>query len=200
MVRNRHIDLKKLNSAIATVVNAFSELDVVKAWGDGTAVAADGTQVETYIDNLLAETSIRYGGVGGIAYHYISDTYVALFSRFIPCGVWEAVHLIEGLLANESDVQPSTVHADTQGQSAPVFALATLFGFDLMPRIRNFKDLIFFRPDEHLIYPHTDALFGERGRNVIDWKLIERHWQDLMQVARTHGGNAGKVAATRRHL
>ncbi len=94
-----------------------------------------------------------------------------------------AVHLIEGLLANKSDIQPSTVHADTQGQSAPVFALATLFGFDLMPRIRNFKDLIFFRPGEHLIYPHTDALFGERGRNVIDWKLIERHWQDLMQVA-----------------
>ena len=180
MVRNRHIDLKKLNSAIATVVN---ELDVVKAWGDGTAVAADGTQVETYIDNLLAETSIRYGGVGGIAYHYISDTYVALFSRFIPCGVWEAVHLIEGLLANTSDIQPSTVHADPQGQSAPVFALATLFGFDLMPRIRNFRDLIFFRPNEHLIYPHVDALFGERGRNVIDWKLIERHWQDLMQVA-----------------
>jgi len=183
MVRNRHIDLKKLNAAIATVVNAFAELDVVKAWGDGTAVAADGTQVETYIDNLLAETSIRYGGVGGIAYHYVSDTYVALFSRFIPYGVWEAVHLIEGLLANKSDIQPSTVHADTQGQSAPVFTLATLFGFGLMPRIRNFKDLIFFRPDEHLVYPHIDELFGERGRNVIDWKLIERHWQDLMQVA-----------------
>ena len=183
MVRNRHIDLKKLNAAIAAVVNAFAELDVVRAWGDGTAVAADGTQVETYIDNLLAETSIRYGGVGGIAYHYVSDTYVALFSRFIPCGVWEAVHLIEGLLANKSDIQPSTVHADTQGQSAPVFTLATLFGFDLMPRIRNFRDLIFFRASEHLAYAHIDELFGERGRNVIDWKLIERHWQDLMQVA-----------------
>ncbi|MFI9597730.1 Tn3 family transposase [Nonomuraea sp. NPDC052265] len=48
------------------------------------------------------------------------------------CGVWEAVHLIEGLLANDSDIQPSTVHADTQGQNFPVFALATLFGFDLM--------------------------------------------------------------------
>jgi TnpA family transposase len=183
MVRNRHIDLNKLNAAIATVVNAFAELDVVKAWGDGTAVAADGTQVETYIDNLLAETSIRYGGVGGIAYHYVSDTYVALFSRFIPVGVWEAVHLIEGLLANTSDIQPTAVHADTQGQSFPVFTLATLFGFDLMPRIRNFKDLIFFRASEHLIYPHIDELFGERGRNVIDWPLIERHWQDLMQVA-----------------
>ncbi len=63
MVRNRHIDLKKLNSAIATVVNAFAELDVVKAWGVGTTVAADGTQVETFIDNLLAETS---PGVAGL--------------------------------------------------------------------------------------------------------------------------------------
>ncbi|MEO3806874.1 Tn3 family transposase [Nonomuraea sp. B1E8] len=62
MVRNRHITLKKLNAPIADVVNAFAELDVVKAWGDGSTVAADSTQVDTYIDNLLAETSIRYGG------------------------------------------------------------------------------------------------------------------------------------------
>jgi TnpA family transposase len=114
--------------------------------------------------------NLRASGFGGIAYHYVSDTYVALFSRFIPCGVWEAVHLIEGLLANKSDIQPSTVHADTQGQSAPAFTLATLFGFDLMPRIRNFRDLIFFRAGEHLAYAHIDELFGERGRNVIDWQ------------------------------
>lgn len=41
--------------------------------------------------------------------------------------------MVEGLLANHSNVQPTTVHADTQSQSAPVFTLATLFGFDLMP-------------------------------------------------------------------
>ena len=87
MVRNRHIDLKKLNSAIATVVNAFSELDVVKAWGDGTAVAADGTQVKTYIDNLLAETSIRYGGVGHrIPLHFRHSRCVALDSFRAGCG------------------------------------------------------------------------------------------------------------------
>jgi TnpA family transposase len=69
-----------------------------------------------------------------------------------------------------------------------VFTLATLLGFDLMPRIRNFKDLVFFRASGHLLFPHIDELFGERtaasgGRKVIDWKLIERHWRDLMQVA-----------------
>jgi hypothetical protein len=33
--------------------------------------------------------NLRALGVGGIAYHYVSDTYVALFFRFIPCGVWK---------------------------------------------------------------------------------------------------------------
>jgi len=30
-------------------------------------------------------------------------TYVALFSHFIPCGVWEAVYILDGLLKNRSD-------------------------------------------------------------------------------------------------
>lgn len=64
------------------------ELDLIRVWGDGSVVAADGTQVDTFIDNLLAETSIRYGGTGGIGSYHISDTYIALFSRFIPVGLW----------------------------------------------------------------------------------------------------------------
>lgn len=114
-----------------------------RAWGDGTAVAADGTHMDTYLNNLVAETSIRYGRPGGIAYHHIADTYIALFTHFIPRGVWEAVYIIEGLLKNESEIQPTTIHADTQGQSYLVFSLAHLLGFELMPRIRNWKDLVF---------------------------------------------------------
>ncbi|MEV1001330.1 Tn3 family transposase [Nonomuraea sp. NPDC050202] len=57
----------------------------------------------------------------------------------MPCGAWEAIYIIDGLLASASEVQPKTVHADTQGQSFPVFILAHLFGFDLMPRIRNWR-------------------------------------------------------------
>src|SRR6266567_2275166 len=84
---------------------------------------------------------------GGIAYHHVADTYIALFSHFIPCGVWEAIYILEGLLKNTSEVQPTTVHGDnTQAQSTPVFGLAHLLGIKLMPRIRNWKDLRFFRP------------------------------------------------------
>ncbi|WP_433239442.1 Tn3 family transposase [Streptosporangium sp. CA-135522] len=48
----------------------------------------------------------------------------------------------------------------------------------LLPRIRNFKDLIFHRPDRDETYEHIDALFGE----PINWRLIEEHWVDLMRV------------------
>jgi hypothetical protein len=62
---NRHFSIAKLNQAIADVVNAHAQLDMARAWGDGTAVAADGTHMDTYLNNLVAETSVRYGtGVG----------------------------------------------------------------------------------------------------------------------------------------
>ncbi|MFD4975730.1 Tn3 family transposase [Streptomyces sp. NPDC058424] len=180
---NRHFSIVLLNEAIADLVNAHARLDISQAWGDGTAAAADGTHMDTYLDNLLAETSVRYGKPGGIAYHHISDTYIALFTHFIPCGVWEAVYIIEGLLKNTSEVQPTTVHADTQGQSQPVFALAHLLGFDLMPRIRNWKGMTFYRPSKQTEYVHIDALFGEPGKNTIDFDLIESQFRHLMRVA-----------------
>nr|WP_207386534.1 Tn3 family transposase [Protofrankia symbiont of Coriaria ruscifolia] len=51
---------------------------------------------------------------------------------------------------------------------------------ELLPRIRNWKDLIFYRPGPAARYAHIDALFAEQG---IDWKLIEAHWPDLMRTA-----------------
>jgi TnpA family transposase len=108
--------------------------------------------------------------------------------------VWEAVYIIEGLLRNASEVQPKVVHADTHGQSFPIYTLAHLMGFELMPRVRHWKDLIFYRPTASTRYTHIDALFGEPGRNVIDWELIETHFRDLMRVAISI--REGKVSST----
>ncbi|MFD5194009.1 Tn3 family transposase [Streptomyces sp. NPDC058357] len=154
----RHCSIVPLNEAIADLVNAHARLDISQAWGDGTAVAADGTHMDTYLDDLLSETSVRYGKPGGIACHHISDTYIALFTHVNSCGVWEAVCIIEGLLKNSSEVKPATVHADTQGQSQPVFTLAHLLGFDLMPRLMNWEELTFYRPSKTTEYVHIRSL------------------------------------------
>jgi TnpA family transposase len=110
----QHVTINKLNAAIRDLINHYRRFDLSHFWGTGTTAAADGTQFDLYENNLLAEQHIRYGGYGGIAYYHVSDTYIALFSHFIACGVWEAVYIIDGLLKNKSDIQPDVLHADTQ--------------------------------------------------------------------------------------
>ena len=113
-----------------------------------------------------------------------------LFSHFIPCGTWEAVYIIDGLLKNSSLIQPKTLHADTQGQSTPVFALSYLLGIKLMPRIRNWKDLTFYRSCKNTVYQHLDSLFSDS----INWKLIKTHWQDLFRVVLSI--STGKISSS----
>lgn len=177
-INRRHVNLKLLDAALVKLINVSNSFALTQALGDAKRCGADGTLRNIYEDNLMAEAHYRYKHKGGIAYHHVADNYIALFSTFIPCGVWEAIEIIEGLLKNQSDIQPDTIHADTQGQSTPVFGLAYLLDIKLMPRIRNLKDLTFFRPDKTIKYQHIDKLFSA----TIDWELLETHWQDLMQV------------------
>lgn len=183
----KHINGSKLEAALADVVEQYSRFDLPKYWGGSNVAIADGTQIPLRKNNMLGEQHIRYGGYGGIAYHHISGEYIALFSHFISCGVWEAVYILDALLLNKSVYQPDTLHADTHGQSEPVFALAHLLGIKLFPRMRTWNDVTFYRPHKKTKYKHIDSLFGK----AVDWDLIETHWQDMMQVVLSI--QAGKV-------
>lgn len=189
-VNQRHVTEEKLDEAIKVVINAYTKCPLQTIWGTGKGAAADGTKWNLYEQNLLSEYHIRYGGYGGIGYYHVSDTYIALFSHFIPCGVWEAVYILDGLLKNESDIQPDTLHSDTQGQSTPVFALSHLLGINLMPRIRNWKDLKFVRTSPDTKYQHIESLFS----SDVDWQLIETHLPDMLRIALSI--RAGKISAS----
>ena len=177
-INAQHITADKLDAAIRDVIAEYARFRLPFVWGSGQSAIADGTHHELYENNLLGERHIRYGGYGGIAYHHISDTYVALFSHFIACGVWEAVYILDGMLRNQSVLQPDTVHADTQGQSEVVFGLAHLLGIKLMPRMRNWNKVAMYRPDKAITYAHIDAWFTHH----VNWSLIADHWPDMMQV------------------
>jgi TnpA family transposase len=56
-----------------------------------------------------------------------------------------------------------------------------------MPRIRNWKDLHFYRADPNIRYEHIDELFTEQ----IDWTLIETMLPDMLRVALSV--KAGKI-------
>lgn len=186
----RHITEESLDKAIREVINTYQHFTLPKHWGTGKSASVDGTKWDLYEQNLLSEYHIRYGGYGGIGYYHVSDTYIALFSHFIPCGVWEAVYLLDGLLKNLSDIQPDTIHGDTQAQSTPVFGLAALLGITLMPRIRNWKHLKLYRPDPQTCFTHINSLFSD----TVDWELIQTHLPDMLRVVLSI--KAGQITAS----
>jgi len=181
-VNQRHITEQNLLDANVAVINRYNRFMLPKLWGSGKRAAADGTKWDVYEQNLLSEYHIRYGGWGGIGYYHISDTYIALFSHFIACGVWEAVYILDGLLENRSEIRPDTLHADTQGQSETVFGLAYLLAIQLMPRIRNWKELTLYAPTPRFVTEHVEHL-RDLFSDTAAWGLIRTHLPDMLRVA-----------------
>ncbi len=177
-VNQRHISEASLDEAITDVINGYNRFLLPSLWGSGKSASADGTKWDIYEQNLLSEYHVRYGGYGGIGYYHISDKYVALFSHFIPCGVREAVYILDGLLRNRSDIEPEIVHSDTHGQTESIFGLAHLLGIRLMPRIRNWKDLKFYRPHGAARYQHIEVLFSEE----VGWRLIAENFDECLKL------------------
>lgn len=99
-------------------------------------------------------------------------------------------------MENGSDVQPDTIHADTQGQGAAIFGIAHLLGIQFQPRIRNWKGLHYFRSRPELCYGHIDLFFSK----TIDWNLIEAMLPEMLRVAISIGAGRIKPSTILRRL
>ncbi len=177
---NHHVDDRKLLKAIMALINHYNVFDLPKHWGPGDSLSVDGTFWDMYQQNLLAAHHIRYGRYGGVGYYHVSDTYIALFSNFISCGVHESVYLLDGIVENDSDIKPNKVHGDSWAQSEVLFGLAALLAILIMPRIKQFKHLYYYKASRNDHYENIDSLFTEKP---IDWGLIETHYHDMLRIA-----------------
>ncbi len=178
-VNQKHVTEDNIQEVIVDVINQYNRFELIKCWGSGDSAAADGMKWDLYEQNLLSEYHVRYGGWGGVGYYHVSDTYIALFSNFVSCGVWEGIHILD-IFEHQSEIRPETLHADTQGQSLPIFGLAYLLGIQLMPRIRKWKDLNLYLPDMSFEVCNIKDLFTNEP---IDWELVLKHLPDMLRVA-----------------
>lgn len=184
-----HMSIDQIEAAQRDLAELYLRLPLPRFWGDGSKVSADGSPYDFYDQNLLVGMHYRYRKMGAVAYRHVANNYIAVFRHFIPPGVLEALYVIEGLQKAGLSVEADTVYSDTHGQSEIMFAFSYLVGIQLMPRIRGWKDLKFYRPDEKVHYTHIDSIFTD----VINWQLIQDHWQDLMQIAISI--QAGRIAS-----
>lgn len=186
-INQMHITEEQIVKATNHIISAYNQFALPKFWGSGERASADGTKWDIYEQNLLSEYHIRYGGYGGIGYYHVSDKYIALFSHFIPCGVWEGTHILDILQNTELEIQPEIIHGDTQSQNAPIFGLSYLLGIKLMPRIRNWKSYTLYKASENDYYKNINDLFSDK----INWDLIKTYLPDMLRVALSI--KAGKI-------
>ena len=190
---NHHITELRLNRISETIIKAYKQFELPYIWGDGESASVDGTYWDMYTNNLLAEHHIRYGKYGGIGYYHVSDQYVALFGNFIPCGVYEATYIFDGIFESEEALRPNKIHGDTHAQNEVVFGFAYLLAITLMPRIRSFKHLNFYRPADmnDKSYQHIKEIFCTKE---INWQLIESMYHDMLRVVMSI--QKGKIKAS----
>lgn len=173
----KYVDEDTLHRVVNDIINAYNKLELPTYWGSGLSASGDGKKWTMRENTIMAQYHIRYGGYGGIGYYIVSDTYIALYSRFITCGSYEGHYILDVCIENTSDIQPTYLHGDTHAQNYVAFGLAPFLGAKLMPRIRQFKKLNLYRPTPGKHYKHIDALFD----GTINWTLIERHYRDILR-------------------
>lgn len=177
---NHHVTDIRLIKAIRILINRYNTFALPKHWGPGDSLSVDGTFWDMYTQNLLAAHHIRYGRYGGVGYYHVSDQYIALFSNFISCGAHESIYLLDGIVENDSDIQAKKVHGDSWAQSEVLFGLSSLMAILIMPRIKQFKHLYYYKASSKDHYENINELFTEKP---IDWELIETHYHDMLRVA-----------------
>ncbi|MFN3233858.1 MAG: Tn3 family transposase [Gammaproteobacteria bacterium] len=176
---HHHVTEQRLIKTSNHIINGYNLFELPKHWGPGDSASVDGTFWDMYSQNLLAAHHIRYGRYGGVGYYHVSDQYIALFSNFISSAVHESVYLLDGVVENDSDMKINKVYGDSWAQSEVLFGLSFLMCIAIMPRIKRFKHLHYYKANPENYYEHIQNLFTEKP---IAWELIKTHYYDMLRV------------------
>ncbi|MBK5242966.1 Tn3 family transposase [Clostridium sp.] len=123
-----------LSRAQSTLINFLHKLSLPYNWGEGSTSSSDGMRVQIGVSSLHAEHNPHYGsGKGATIYRFISDQYSAFYAKVINTNTRDAVHVIDGLLHHETDLQIKEHYTDTAGFTEQTFGLCHLLGFRFAP-------------------------------------------------------------------
>lgn len=180
-----------IKKAQATLVNYHSKLFLTNFWGDGSTSSSDGMRVQVGVSCLHADSNPHYGtGKGATMYRFVSDQFSAFYTKVINTNVRDAVHVIDGLLYHETDLNIQEHYTDTAGYTDQVFGLTHLLGFRFDPRIRDISDLKLYCMKKSSGYPKIDTILTGR----INTKIIHENFEDVLRLA--HSIGEGKVTAS----
>lgn len=169
-----------MKTAQAALVNYHHQLDLPLLWGDGTTSSSDGMRVEIGVSALNAQANPHYGtGKGTTFYRFTSDQYSSFYTTIINTNARDAIHVIDGLLNHETDLEIKEHYTDTLGYTDQVFGLMHLLGFHFAPRLRDLAKSQLFHFGNIKDFPEIKKYF----KGKIKTKAIRENYDDVLRLA-----------------
>jgi TnpA family transposase len=181
-VRRRFLQKDTLRDAIRRVVNATLTARLPEIWGEvTTACASDAKHYGVWDQNLMTEYHARYRKAGVTIYWHTDKRAACVYSQLKRCSSSEVAAMIQGVLRHCTEMTIERQYTDSAGQSHVGFALCTLLGFELMPRLKAIAAQKLYRPvagrpDD---YSHLQPILTR----PVDWDLIRQHYDEMIKYA-----------------
>jgi len=190
-ILQNYIRAETITRANARLVEAQTRIPTVRSWGGGEVASADGLRFVVPVRTVNAGPNPKYFGVGrGITYYnFTSDQFTGIHAIVTPGTLRDSMVLLDGLLNQQTCLEPQQVMTDTAGASDVVFGLFRLLGYQFSPRLADIKSVTVWRMDREADH----GLLNDLARKCINTDLIARNWEDMLRVAGSL--KLGKVSA-----
>lgn len=134
-MKQNYLWAEKLVSANARLVDFQSRLELAARWGGGEVASAAGMRFVTPVKTVNSGPNRKYFGSGrGITwYNFVSDQYYGFYGIVVPGTLLDSIFVQEGLLEQQTGLNPVEIMTDTAGASDIIFGLFWLLGYQFSP-------------------------------------------------------------------
>ncbi|HEY6410009.1 MAG TPA: Tn3 family transposase, partial [Ktedonobacteraceae bacterium] len=180
-VQQNYIRPDTLSRANACLVDYQAQIPLAQAWGGGEVASADGLRFVVPLKTLNAGPNPKYFGTGrGITLvNYTSDQFSGFKNIMVTGTLRDSLVVLEGLLNQETGLNPKELMTDTASYSDMIFGLFHVLGYQFSPRLADLGESRFWRMDASADYGVLNGL----ARQTINQTLIEQNWDDILRVA-----------------
>ncbi len=180
-VRQHYVGAEAVVEANGRLVDVHAELPLARHWGGGHVASADGLRFVVAGRSADAAPNSRYFGLGrGVTYYnFVSDQHTGFHAVVVPGTLRDSLFVLDGLLEHRTRLEPAELMTDTAGYGDVVFGLFWLLGYQFSPRLRDIRDMRYWRLDRAAHYGRLNTV----AHHVVRPERIERHWEDLLRIA-----------------
>lgn len=180
-VKQNYLRIDTITRANARLVEAQTKIGLAQKWGGGEVASADGLRFVVPVRTVNSGPNPKYFGVGrGVTfYNFASDQFTGFHGIVIPGTIRDSLYVLDGLLEQQTCLQPTEIMTDTAGYTDVIFGLFWLLGYQFSPRLADVGDARFWRVDPAADYGQLNGL--AKGR--VNTDIISKNWEDLLRVA-----------------